>query len=911
MAKTLEVSDASLGDSRDRLRDENVDGSTRGSVESAFNAREAESDGVLEGVRHTRGDRLRTRSRSGVPARVRKNSNAESRSDAEGRREIGRNVRVRRVRSRTRERGGGSSRIRRAVSRITLNETAVESDESQVTQVNVSNENAEHIDADFLCPICYELLHRPVTMDCGHTCCEYCLAVWLERDSSPSAWFRCPAACNQKLPRCFPSINMVLHKSVERQYPQQSGARRQDFDLSKSALVESCRSSMLNRSSVIDAINRREGFLSRLGNLFQRGLREDAEMEPLPWPFAQVLPLANHALQINRNMEGLPAPRSGIAVLYWFILICLVVSVKVCPYSWRISSVPDFREYVIGSFLLSDEKWQIAFETLYKAPQRPDENWKLRFQEEICQTSHVNVDLAFYAEAVCGCDNPGAGRGKISCKICTRLSEPLQVLLENNRTLRARTIRGSLIPICEFGFPPELPGMRSFIMHSRGKRIADLRFWVENCIPVASDKCNSNRLVSTRLLHKASTHAIRSFRSFLKRNATDDIWFSKRHNSILMYILPLTNPLASACIYTWWTWWKVTQRSLILPTFFSFVHSVPSLVWLFLAASPRLFCCWIALHWADSDPGLVATFVVFQIVIDQFEFWKLGQALYQLRVVAFMNYNFVKYVFSAVDFGLVSLVGIFLWPIIPWAVVDLLLFLCSTGVFISVMGVAMNFLALPTMQAEAPNDEVAAAAGFPHGRSKLWSLARIILRGGLVAAFVSVFFDISFSSLPYIFDIDVVCLFIVFIFGDDLWTERNATLWNRVLMRTEFISMCVLIAKYLPHTSNHFPFICVVLLSDTHLRTSRVLAGRFLSFLLTEAIFLYNYGHHGDPHLNKNMGNRTSLIPPGVTFREAHDGDVWYFTYLILLGYMFRVVAYFTVVSLVEQDRGGEPEGER
>ncbi|KAK6333352.1 hypothetical protein TWF718_011166 [Orbilia javanica] len=45
---------------------------------------------------------------------------------------------------------------------------------------NLSDETEIEIEDDDLCPICRQLLHRPVITECSHTLCELCMTEWVD-----------------------------------------------------------------------------------------------------------------------------------------------------------------------------------------------------------------------------------------------------------------------------------------------------------------------------------------------------------------------------------------------------------------------------------------------------------------------------------------------------------------------------------------------------------------------------------------------------------------------------------------------------------------------------------------------------------------------------------------------------------
>lgn len=67
---------------------------------------------------------------------------------------------------------------------------------------------AEH--GDEPCPICYCELSSPVTLTCGHTFCEHCVALWLERDNSET---KADCTCPMCRARVFRGDPIAWYKS--------------------------------------------------------------------------------------------------------------------------------------------------------------------------------------------------------------------------------------------------------------------------------------------------------------------------------------------------------------------------------------------------------------------------------------------------------------------------------------------------------------------------------------------------------------------------------------------------------------------------------------------------------------------------------------------------------------------------
>lgn len=79
------------------------------------------------------------------------------------------------------------------------------------TSVNMEEEsdNEKAILDDFTCIICAQALVDPMTLHCGHSFCQLCLAgVWASRHRAHPLYLQCPV-CRQSW-KNFPAINIQL-----------------------------------------------------------------------------------------------------------------------------------------------------------------------------------------------------------------------------------------------------------------------------------------------------------------------------------------------------------------------------------------------------------------------------------------------------------------------------------------------------------------------------------------------------------------------------------------------------------------------------------------------------------------------------------------------------------------------------
>uniref|UniRef100_A0A4W5KY84 RING-type domain-containing protein n=1 Tax=Hucho hucho TaxID=62062 RepID=A0A4W5KY84_9TELE len=75
----------------------------------------------------------------------------------------------------------------------------------------------------FGCHCCYDVLVNPTTLNCGHSFCRHCLALWWESSRKTE----CPE-CREKW-EGFPKVNILLRDAVERLFSEVVDRRRAEI----------------------------------------------------------------------------------------------------------------------------------------------------------------------------------------------------------------------------------------------------------------------------------------------------------------------------------------------------------------------------------------------------------------------------------------------------------------------------------------------------------------------------------------------------------------------------------------------------------------------------------------------------------------------------------------------------------
>ncbi|XP_055221779.1 bifunctional apoptosis regulator isoform X1 [Gorilla gorilla gorilla] len=77
--------------------------------------------------------------------------------------------------------------------------------------------------SEFSCHCCYDILVNPTTLNCGHSFCRHCLALWW----ASSKKTECPE-CREKW-EGFPKVNILLRDAIEKLFPDAIRLRFEDI----------------------------------------------------------------------------------------------------------------------------------------------------------------------------------------------------------------------------------------------------------------------------------------------------------------------------------------------------------------------------------------------------------------------------------------------------------------------------------------------------------------------------------------------------------------------------------------------------------------------------------------------------------------------------------------------------------
>jgi hypothetical protein len=97
---------------------------------------------------------------------------------------------------------------------------------------------------DFTCPICWELLSGPVTLLCGHTACESCVAQYFKAQQdqgNAQITCPCPAGCQRRLPVVLPGVNTCIAGLLQQHFGADAVQERKQATEEHSELVSEMR----------------------------------------------------------------------------------------------------------------------------------------------------------------------------------------------------------------------------------------------------------------------------------------------------------------------------------------------------------------------------------------------------------------------------------------------------------------------------------------------------------------------------------------------------------------------------------------------------------------------------------------------------------------------------------------------
>lgn len=78
--------------------------------------------------------------------------------------------------------------------------------------------------SEFSCNCCYDILVNPTTLNCGHSFCRHCLALWWVSSKKTE----CPE-CRDKW-EGFPKVNILLRDVIEKLFPDTIKEKYEDLE---------------------------------------------------------------------------------------------------------------------------------------------------------------------------------------------------------------------------------------------------------------------------------------------------------------------------------------------------------------------------------------------------------------------------------------------------------------------------------------------------------------------------------------------------------------------------------------------------------------------------------------------------------------------------------------------------------
>ncbi|XP_076874934.1 bifunctional apoptosis regulator-like [Brachyhypopomus gauderio] len=93
-----------------------------------------------------------------------------------------------------------------------------------IIELHTEEDGSDNISREaVLCHCCYDIMVDPTTLNCGHSFCRHCLALWVQTSQK----MECPGCC--EIFQQFPKINILLRDLVETHFPANVKKRRKDI----------------------------------------------------------------------------------------------------------------------------------------------------------------------------------------------------------------------------------------------------------------------------------------------------------------------------------------------------------------------------------------------------------------------------------------------------------------------------------------------------------------------------------------------------------------------------------------------------------------------------------------------------------------------------------------------------------
>lgn len=224
--------------------------------------------------------------------------------------------------------------------KLEINTSSIDENYQIVDESKLSN----LINESFVCNCCFEILKHPVTLPCGHSFCQFCLANWYLASESTKC-----ATCRQEWTK-IPQINFILKSTIKTVITHELMQSNYDQDVGNlNDYLKNCDNLKQQETKIIKEFERKFHQKFNLSTFFNNGTNPEINR-----------PIINDIRVYTRRILNY-----GFYVIFGFIFGILAGFILV-SIIWCISSVLFFnetsRETIYESFMKIRKKYALKTE---------------------------------------------------------------------------------------------------------------------------------------------------------------------------------------------------------------------------------------------------------------------------------------------------------------------------------------------------------------------------------------------------------------------------------------------------------------------------------------------------------------------------------------------------------------------